>query len=466
MLLTITTTHQPATDLGYLLHKNPDKRHEKKLAFGKAVMVYPEVSDERCTFALAVVVDPIALVRGKGRGGGLLDQYVNDRPYAASSFLSVAIARTLNTAFAGRSKYRQALAETAIPLEATVTPVPARGREILVTDLFAPLGYAIETVRPAETDEDPDWQGSPYLTLTLTATVKLADLLRHLYVLVPVLDAGKHYWVGEDEVEKLVAKGEGWLAGHPAKALIARRYLKKRGRLVREALARLAETETDEDELAPETKDAGEEALEKPIRLNDQRMAAAAEALVASGATRVVDLGCGEGRLIRELMANKQFKEIVGIDASIRSLERAEQRLHLDRLPARQQGRVKLLQGALTYRDARIDGFDAAALVEVIEHVDPDRLPALERTVFEHMAPDTVVVTTPNREYNQLFEGMPEGALRHGDHRFEWTRDEFRAWTTRVVEKFSYTVTISGIGETHEKHGAPTQMAVFTRTDP
>src|SRR5690606_21358000 len=127
-------------------------------------------------------------------------------------------------------------------------------------------------------------------------------------------------------------------------------------------------------------------------------------------------LGCGEGRLLRELLRQKQFERIAGVDVSVRALERAEQNLKLDEISDRQRGRIQLLQGALTYRDERLRGYQAAMLIEVIEHVDPDRLEALERAVFEYMNPEVVVVTTPNREYNVRFENLKPGALRHADH--------------------------------------------------
>jgi 3' terminal RNA ribose 2'-O-methyltransferase Hen1 len=445
------------------MHKNPDRLHEKALPFGRAVMCYPHAAADRCTFAMMVEVDPIELVRGKGEGGGLLDQYVNDRPYAASSFLSVAISRALNTAFAGRSRHRQALSDTAIPLEAMVTPLPARGQEGIVQRLFEPLGYAVTAPPHGFDAASPELGDSPYVTLRLSGTVRLRDLLTHLYVLVPVLDNAKHYYIDADEVEKLLAKGEGWLERHPERELIVNRYLKRRGRLVREALARLSEAEASEEELAPETKDAEEDALETPIRLNDRRVAVVAETLADLGAKRVVDLGCGGGRLLRALLGNRQFQEIVGVDASVHSLERAERRLRLDRMSERQRARITLLHGALTYRDRRLEGYDAAALVEVIEHLDQDRLPAFERALFEFMAPSAVAVTTPNREYNALFADMPEGALRHRDHRFEWTRPEFRSWARRVGDRHGYTVRFAAIGEEDETLGPPTQMAVFVR---
>lgn len=463
MLLTISTTRVPATDLGFLLHKNPAACREIELSFGRAVMFYPEAEDRRCTFALMVEVDPIALVRGKGAEGGLIDQYVNDRPYAASSFLSVALARSLGTAFGGRSRHRQDLADEAIEIEAMVTPVAARGRDGIAQRLFGPLGYTVETTSHALDPSNPGWGDSPYLTLRLAGRCRVRELLSHLYVLVPVLDNSKHYYIDSGEVEKLLTKGAGWLAGHPEREFITQRYLRRRQSLVREALARLAAAETPEEELVPELQGAGETALEKPARLNERRLEAVTEMLVKSGATRVIDLGCGEGRLLRELLRRKQFAEIVGVDASLHSLERAERVLKLDRMPERQRDRLKLMHGALTYRDRRLDGYDAAALVEVVEHVDADRLPALERVVFDLMAPGTVIVTTPNREYNVLYEGLPQGELRHGDHRFEWTRAEFRAWAERIGGRHGYGVTFHGIGDTDEIHGAPTQIAVFQR---
>lgn len=332
MLLTIETTRRPATDLGFLLHKNPDRLHEKALPFGRAVMCFPEARDDHCRFALAVEVDAIGLVRGRALGASLHDHYVNDRPYAASSFLSVAIARGLNTAFAGRSKHRQALAETPIPLAATVLPLAARGSEDLAERIFAPLGYKVETTAHPLDLVSPDWGASSYITLQLPGSVKLSALLTHLYVLIPVLDNSKHYFVDADEVEKLVAKGAGWLETHPERDFIVNRALKRRRQLVREALARLAPEEAEDDADAIESQDAAEAALERPIRLNDLRMARVAEVLAAGGARRVVDLGCGEGRLLRELMTNRQFDEIIGVDTALRSLERASQRLKLERL--------------------------------------------------------------------------------------------------------------------------------------
>lgn len=468
MLLTISTTYQPATDLGYLLHKNPARLQDFSLPFGRAHVFYPEATEEICTAALMLDVDPIALVRGrssKGSDGGLLTQYVNDRPYVASSFLSVAISRVFGSALGGRSKERPELIGEAIPLVATVYSLPCRGGEGVLRRLFEPLGYTVSVEEPEPDRPEDDWERGPYRNVSVDAVKTLPDLLTHLYVLIPVLDNDKHYWVGGEEVEKLLRRGEGWLAGHPEKELIANRYLKHRRSLAAEALARLS----DDDDLDPDTSEqehADEEAtLEKPIRLNDVRMETVVRVLHESGARRVLDLGCGEGRLLRELLRDKQFDETVGLDASVRALEIASQRLKLDRMPPKQRERLKLLHGALTYRDARLADYDAAAVVEVIEHLDLARLESFQRILFEFARPGTVVVTTPNREYNAKFPNLADGSLRHKDHRFEWTREEFRAWAEGVAGKYGYEVEMQPIGEVDPELGAPTQMGVFRRCD-
>jgi 3' terminal RNA ribose 2'-O-methyltransferase Hen1 len=465
MLLTITTTHRPASDLGYLLHKHPERFQSFDLSFGKAHVYYSEVSAERCTACLLLDVDSVGMVRGKNADQSfLLAQYVNDRPYTASSFMSVAIAQVFGSALQGRCKDRPELATTAIPLSARIDVLPVRGGERFLRNVFEPLGYEVEAVRGPLDERFPEWGDSPYFSVSVRKTTTLSDLLTHLYVLIPVFDNRKHYWVGDDEMEKLLAKGEGWLAGHPEKEEITRRYLKFQPSLFRLALSRLVQEEQpeeadDDDQL----KEQAEEVLEKPISLNEQRLGTVVAALRASGAKRVLDLGCGEGKLIRELLKDKQFDEIVGLDVSIRTLEVAQRRLKVDRLPTMQANRLKLIHGSLMYRDKRLEGFDAAAVVEVVEHLDPPRLSAFERVLFEFARPRTVVLTTPNRDYNVTWETLPAGKFRHPDHRFEWTRQEFQSWAQRLAERFGYSVRFLPVGPEQPEFGPPTQMGVFTR---
>ncbi len=462
MLLTITTTRRPATDLGHLLHKHPERLQSFSLPFGQAHVFYSEAGEDRCTAALLLDVDPVGLIR-RGVRFPRLDQYVNDRPYVASSFLSVAIARVFNTALAGRSSTRPELPDEVLPLHVRIAALACTGGEDVLRRLFEPLGYAVHAVQHPLDEQFPEWGESPYFTVELEGELRLRELLAHLYVLVPVLDAEKHYWVGEDEVEKLLRRGEGWLAGHPDRELIVNRYLKYQRSLRDEALAKLLVDEDPDPDRDQDTREAEEEAVEQPLRLNEQRLGSVVAVLKAIGAKRVLDLGCGSGKLITALMKEPSFEEIVGVDISHRALEIAASRLRLERLAPRQRERVQLFQTALTYRDRRLTGFDAAAVVEVIEHLDEPRLASFERVVFEHARPGSVVITTPNREYNAKFEGLPAGRFRHRDHRFEWTRGELEEWAGGVAGRFGYSVRFLPVGPEDPELGAPTQMAVFER---
>ncbi|MBA3233943.1 MAG: 3' terminal RNA ribose 2'-O-methyltransferase Hen1, partial [Propionibacteriales bacterium] len=429
MLLTLTSTHAPATDLGYL-HKHPQKVQAFDVAVGSAHVFYPEVSDERCTVALLLDVDPIGLVRGrKGPAGEgfALGQYVNDRPYAASSMLAVAIAKVFRTAMAGRCDARPELAESPMPLELHVPALPCRGGLELATRLFEPLGWRVTAETVPLDEQFPEWGDSRYVDLRLAGTLRVADALNHIYVLLPVLDDAKHYWVSPDEVDKLIRAGEGWLASHPDRELITRRYLSHRTSLVRTAVARLAEVDDTDPEALDNAMDAPEvrEEPDRPVPLAHQRQGAVLAALRASGAHRVADLGCGDGALLVHLLADASLTSVVGADVSARALEYAARRLGLDRMNDRQRERLTLFQSSLTYRDSRLAGLDAAVLMEVIEHVDLPRLPALERTVFGEAKPATVIVTTPNLEHNVRFETLLAGAFRHRDPRFEWSRQQF-----------------------------------------
>jgi 3' terminal RNA ribose 2'-O-methyltransferase Hen1 len=461
MLLTLTTTHRPATDLGYLLHKNPARVQTFPLSFGQARVFYPEVSDARCTVALLLDIDPVGLVRGRS---ATLTQYVSDRPYVTSSLFSVAIGQVFRSAMAGQSKERPALADTAIPLEASLAVVPCRGGEPFLRRLFTPLGYTVKAERQPLDSAFPAWGESRYYTVHLRAETRLADFLTHLYVLIPVLDDEKHYWVGDDEVAKLLRHGAGWLVTHPEREVIAHRYLKHRRSLAHDALAQLVPEDATDPDDAEAAHDTEEASVERPISLNEQRIDAVAAALKQSGATSVLDLGCGEGQLLRPLLENRQFARIVGVDVSHRALEKAHDRLHLDQMPPMQRQRITLLHSALTYRDARLAGYDAAAVVEVIEHLDPPRLAAFARVLFGCARPGTVVMTTPNREYNIRFETLPAGQFRHKDHRFEWTRAEFQTWVEDVAERYDYSVRFFPVGPDDPQIGSPTQMAIFTAT--
>lgn len=493
MLLTVTSTAPSATDLGFLLHKHPGKMQSFELSVGIAHVFYPEATDERCTAALLLEVDPIALVRGKSgdqRSGFSLAQYVNDRPYAASSMLAVALGRVYRTAIAGRCDARPDLPGIAIPLEIHAPAVPCRGGASVAEQMFRPLGWQVEAT-PVELDPQiPRWGTSRYVDLRLTGTLRLAEALSHLYVLLPTLDADKHYWVGHDEIDKLMRAGEGWLATHPERERIVHRYLANQRSLATSALERLAEV----DDAIPEALDdavgdpdeqddegaaarAGNEDTAAdaavvcdpeapPVPLARRRLDAVLMAIADSGARSVVDLGCGEGTLLSALLSDRTYERLLGVDVSFRALQIATRRLHLETLPEAKRRRIELAQSSVTYRDARVAGFDAAVLMEVIEHVDPPRLAALERAVLGHARPRTLIVTTPNAEYNVRFATLPAGKVRHHDHRFEWGRTEFQAWADAAAREYGYTVAFRPVGDEDDEVGPPTQMAVFTRNEP
>lgn len=461
MLLTITTTHQPATDIGYLLHKNPANLNSVELPYGRVHVFYPEATAESCTAVLLLDIDPVALTR-RGRAHGdnfALQPYVNDRPYVASSLMSVALSKVFGTLFSGTCKQRPHLVEQALPLRVTLDVLPCRGGEALLRNLFEPLGYQVEATRYALDEQFPAWGDSHYFSVTLSRCCPLREFLIHLYLLIPVLDNDKHYWIGDDEVAKLLKFGEGWLAQHPLKSLITQRYLLNFKALVNDAMSRLIDDEPEpEDETEqPET------VLERKVSLNQQRLDWVMQQLKNLQVKTVVDMGCGEGRLLYLLLKEPLLTRIIGADVSMRTLQIARERLRLDQLSERQAQRIELLQTALNYRDRRLAGFDAATVIEVIEHLEPNRLDAFKRCLFEFAASRVVLLTTPNAEYNVLFDNLASGKLRHSDHRFEWTRAEFQDWASHVAQQYGYRVAFEDIGERHETLGAATQAAIFEK---
>ena len=465
MLLTVSMSGPDAPALGFLLHKHPDRVQSSSLPVGEATIFYPESSAERVTAALLLEVDPIGMVkrRLKSREGVALTDYVTDRPYAASSMLAVALGKVFNTAMNGRSDSHPELASSPLPLQLRVPAVPVRptsgddplaGTD-LVRGLFEPLGWQVEATG-VPFGPDGAWGAAPYVDVTLTGQHRLADALSHLYVLLPVLDNAKHYWVGSDEVAKLVRRGEGWLAEHPLRELIVRRYLVARRDYVEDATARLAAL----DDSSVDEPEEYASVVAPPLKV--QRLETVLGVLREVGARRVIDLGCGPGYYLKALVADPGITEVMGVDVSPRVLTTAERRLNLDRLSDHQRAKLTLRQSSVTYRDDRLAGFDAILLVEVVEHVEPDRVPSLEASVFGAARPASVIVTTPNREYNRRY-GLDEDTLRHPDHRFEWTRAEFAAWADEVASSYNYRVAYRDVGVADPVCGPPTQLALFTR---
>ncbi len=463
MLLTLTCTAPDAPDLGHLLQKHPDSVFERPCSAGTVWVFYPEVTQERVTVALLVEVDPVRLVRGPAALAGL-DQYVNDRPYVASSLVSVALNVAFSTAMAGRAKQKAERFAERMHWQITLPAVACDAGEKLITNVFAPLGYTVVTTRLPLDPQFPAWGQANLYTVTLEGEQTVPDVLNHLYVLLPVLDNTKHYYVAEDEITKLLDRGGAWLATHSERELIARRYLRYKRPFVATALERLAESDaTSETEAYEDATPTVEEVAEQALGLHEQRLHAVMEAVRECGAQSLADLGCGEGRLLALAVKEPGLKRIFGMDVSSVALARTRRRLRMDKHAPAQQERVKIAQGSLLYRDRRLEGFDVATLVEVIEHLDAARLEAMERVVFAHARPHRVVITTPNREYNVHWESLGTEKLRHADHRFEWTRAECQAWAERVAATYGYRAERRDLGPLDEQLGGPSQIVIFDR---
>lgn len=467
MLLTITYTlsgdSPSARDLSYLLHKNPARLQEFPLPMGKAYVFYPELSDEKTTAALLLDLDSPGISRGKPDARyRKFPDYVNDRPYAASSFLSSAISRVFGTAMSGRCEKRQELADSRLNLSACVYSLSVGEKKGILKEIFEPLGYRLSYECFPIDERFPEWGESSYVNLALKGHVRLAELLRHLYVLIPVFDRQKHYFISESEIDKLLLHGTGWLENHPARERIVRRYFARVQSYADIATQRLLKEGIREDIKGQQEEDracAGDAFMP----LDNIRLEAVCQEVIRCKASSVIDLGCGEGKLLELLIPIRELRKLCGMDVSKEALEKAGKRLLHKNYHVQERSRVELFQGSLMYKDSRICEFDAACVVEVIEHIAPEKRMIFEQVLFRNAAPSTVILTTPNREYNERYSGISRGMLRHVDHRFEWTREEFAVWTARICEQYGYEAEIKGIGEIDDRYGFPTQMGVFTK---
>lgn len=391
MLLTLRVSHPPEHGFGRL----PGAPATAELPGGRAHLVHP--SADTAAVVLEVEDAPGSGFPTPGRGA-----------YAA--LLSRALAAFL-PAFAGDGEPRE--------IEARIAALWSPVGDAILRRMFEPLGYAVEAPPIPIDTARPHLGWSGFRTLVLTGTHRPADVVSHLRVILPLADP-------RPRAERLAGaaelweEGRRWLETHPSRELIERNLLGRSG-------AR---------------------------GLHGLRHDTVLAALRESGARRVLDLGCGTGALLRQLLAEPQFEEVTGMEVVLADLAVAK-----SELPAGGRGRV--MHGSLAYRDARLAGYDAAALVEVIEHMDPARLAACEGVVWETARPATVVVTTPNAEYNTLFSDTRR--TRHPDHRFEWTRAEFRAWGDGVASRHGYAVRYAPAGPEDPNVGPVTQMAIFSR---
>jgi 3' terminal RNA ribose 2'-O-methyltransferase Hen1 len=461
MLLNITCEGKEAPNLSYLLHKHPARVNSFPLSFGRALVFFPFLSDTRATASLLLDVDPLILAREKA-GAPDLGDYVSPRPYSSSSFMSVAIARVYSSALGARCEAMPGLAAKELDLTATVAALPCHADKGLLNRVFEPLGYEVRYATSLLDEAFPAWGDGPYVDLVISGRSTLSAFLRHLYVLIPLFDNRKHYWVGYDEVDKLLRHGEGWLDGHPEKGIIVDRYLSSLRHLSRLALGRLGRRQgLASREGYPLGWELDGDAVSAPRApsLGRRRAMAVLGELAGAGAGSVLDLGCGEGSLLLRLSREARVTRLVGLDVSAGALLKAGERLRC--FHGRMPERVTLLQGSALYQDDRLSNFDAAVAVELIEHIQERDLPLFAELLFGVIAPGTVIVTTPNREYNANY-GLHDG-LRHRGHFFEFDREGFAAWCRGVSLAHGYGVRLGGIGEDDPLSGPPTQMGVFRK---
>ncbi len=449
MLLNISTKRNGLA-LSFLLHKHPDKVQTFKLNFGEVHVFYPEYSEKKCSFALLLDINPINIIRERKGEQLSMSDYVNDRPYVCSSFMSTAIAKVLGSALNGKCPDHPEFLKEEFSFKVKLSAVSVKGKAKAVNSLFQPLGYTVGMKGALIDEKFPEWGTSNYFELTLSNTISLQEMLSHLYVLLPVLDNSKHYYMSNDEVNKLLDKGGDWLENHPEKEYIIRRYFKRKTGLTQKVIQSLKEENIEQEKT---------EEKEKVVSLHDIRLNLVTGELKKRNIQSLIDLGCGEGKLLQRVIEQTSINKVTGLDVSFKALKIAQRRLKLDNLTKDCQ----LIQGALTYQDDRMKGFDCATLIEVIEHIDEERLKTMARVVFEFAQPNTVIMTTPNGEYNIMYENLHGENFRHTDHRFEWSRYQFETWVKEVADQYNYEVTTQGVGEEDQEVGCPSQMAIFTK---
>jgi 3' terminal RNA ribose 2'-O-methyltransferase Hen1 len=444
MQLSLTVRGSNADVVSYLIAKNPNNPYERDEKGFKVRLVYPKFSKEEIQFVIYVKPDPIDLVRNSS---DLYDitHYINDREFAVSSLFITTIRKALGTALNGKpdEEYLEWVGHE-FEIELSFGPVATDLRDKEIVDLFEPIGYKVEIERGVSNIREKSSAGF----VTLSGRQSVQSALKHVSILIPVIDNYKHYFLDEREVEKLDRYGEGWLEEHPMKQMIVKRALRFNALISQSQFYEKKQRNSNYDE-------------NPKVRLNDLRYEHILNYIkTLPQRETIVDLGAGEGRLSVQLGFLEGVKEILSIEPSNKSRIRAIERFQQVNT---KEGYVEpqSLSGSLFYFDSRLQNKDVIVLCEVIEHIEEDRLPKIFDTILNDYCPKTLIVTTPNQEYNVLYEMDDE--MRHDDHRFEWTRPQFVQNVESWTEQTPYQVSIQGIGEEHEAYGHPTQMAIFRR---
>jgi 3' terminal RNA ribose 2'-O-methyltransferase Hen1 len=471
MLLTITCRGENATDIGYVLRKRPGRllRFDRNKNTIGVLMYWPRVEDDLCQFAMQLDIDPLDM--SPRRPGAIaasnLFDYVNDRPYATSRLMGSAIAWFLREALYDRPLPEGApddVRERVFDLEARIFAFEERG---LAKDAFEALGYETDVTPHVLDDEHPSWGLSPYADVRVRKNETVTELLQHLHVMLSALPKpSKNESATKEVAERLLRVSGTWLADHPMRNKLVWRYLSYDRALASDVMDKLACTTSEDTASDGATSDDATDAEPKAkhVPLHTQVLDTVSAIIRESGCTSVLDAGCGDGKLVRLLLGIEQVERIGAADVSATSLRRLQSKL-TERRRTAMPDNLDVFQASVTMSDDRLRGYDAICAIEVVEHIDPRRIRDLERVVFEESGASLIVVTTPNREYNRVY-GIPSDLLRHPDHRFEWTRDEFARWVTHVCETYGYTSDMRGVGEVDEAAGQPTLVATFRKERP
>lgn len=445
MQLTIRATGENVKAISHLLSKNPNNLYERNHKGHLVRLFYSEFTEERVEVTIFVTPDPIELMQ-KGSNTYDITHYINDREFAVSSIFTSFIRSALGTALNGQPKEEYIKwVDYRFPFTFEFGPVASTLSDQHIKDLFEPIGYEVAITRPEIHYAIDLKDKSSARFLALSGSQTLQDALRHLFVLIPVIDNYKHYFIDEKEIEKLERYGEGWLEGHPLRDMIYRQALRFK------EIYSLVEGSNP---------DAAADQPAKKVRLNDLRYEKIVETAQSLDPKTIVDFGSGEGKLSVRLAFMDGVKEILAVEPSEAENLKAKRRFDKAKeVPGFVE--PKTLWGSLFYYDERLKGKDLIVLCEVIEHIDEQRLPKAMDLILHQYAPKSFIITTPNREYNDVYD--MEDHFRHDDHRFEWTREEFQTWCKERNHQHLYELEFFGIGEEHPSQGFPTQMCVFKR---
>ncbi|WP_141431100.1 3' terminal RNA ribose 2'-O-methyltransferase Hen1 [Bacillus sp. 03113] len=450
MQLSVKAVGDGAKILSYLIAKNPYNLYDRDEKSNRVRLVYTVFDEKEVEVVIFVTPDPVELVRNSANAFDIT-QYINDREFAVSSLFCTNIRKALGTALNGKPKEEyQKWVNHPFELHMNFGPVASHLSDENIVELLHPLGYIVEIER-GETNysfELKQRSSSRFIHLKGQQTIQQA--LRHLFILIPVIDNYKHYFIDEHEIEKLVRYGEGWLDSHPLREYIIKQSLRF-SELINQFPSLAKKDDEEEHSSAPK------------VRLNELRYQAVVEKIKSlSQRASIVDFGSGEGKLSVRLSNIPDVKEVLAVEPSETAQLRAIQRFEKASYNQTHVSPTPIL-GSLFYYDERLLNKDVMILCEVIEHIDEYRLPNIMKTIFREYQPKTLIVTTPNREYNEVY-AMDE-IVRHSDHRFEWTRQEFKSKCETWIKNVLYSMEFEGIGLEHEEYGHPTQMCTFVRKE-